>query len=145
MKKGLKVMYWLFLVSFTVWIVQWCSRKSDEKTSESLEKLKNDVEFSGIVKNKFLSNNHGFGVVELRIIKSNVDYFNQENFPYRIEKGTGELYSIVSSVDIGDTIRVVSNESSFYFNYENRNVKGEIYMIGPLDIGYIKKNTIFKN
>ena len=98
-------------------------------------KLKNDVSFEGVVTDfDRSSGSHGFGIVTVKITKSNTKIFNafqkEKVYPYTINGSNGEIYNYIpSTLKIGDKVNVNSkkNEISYYEN--NKFLSKEILFI----------------
>ncbi|MDO5614807.1 MAG: hypothetical protein Q4G16_01360 [Cruoricaptor ignavus] len=117
---------------------------------ESQIYLYNNVEFEGYVTNFERSNNHSFGIIQLKVIKSNTLDFDKKIetgiYPYKIKGDIAEIYCTVS-VDRkkGDVVKVISNNETVYYNPERGNEEGSIFIItDPYNIKFVKKNSSFK-
>ncbi len=140
------LIYTILLLVFSS-IVFYNLQKPDKET---LLLLNNNVVFEGKITKIQKSNNHAFGIITLLHLKSSVNEFSKKAksgiYPYRISNNLIELYCTVS-VDrkIGDLIRVISKDFTIYYNPQNSNEKGSLYVINDsYNIGYVKENTQFK-
>ncbi len=113
--------------------------------------LMNHVNLTGTITSYTKSNNHSFGIVKFKVIKSNkrlVDFSNSEFlFPYRLEDNYAEFYGYVPiEIKVGQTINLNSDEKSAKF-YENNIKLAEVILTISTDkqnIKYVKGNTTFK-
>lgn len=146
----MKYIRFIILIVIFVCIVVYFNKQSNVEQIESNNYLNNGIVFEGIVTGFKSSDNHAFGIIQLKITKSNVKYFNKtlKNgiYPYRIKGVLAELYCTVSvERKLGDVVKVVSNESTIYYNPEKDTEQGSIYTITDIyNIDFVKENTIFK-
>jgi len=146
----MKYMRYIILVIIFVCIVIYFNKQSNIEQIKSNNYLNNSLVFEGVVTRLKASDNHAFGIIELKITKSNVKDFNKifKNgiYPYRIKGNLAELYCTVSiERKLGDMVKVVSNESTIYYNAEKDTEQGSIYIITDIyNINFVKENTIFK-
>jgi hypothetical protein len=144
--------YSRFVILFALFIgmVVLVNRYEKEELRKSNVLLTNNVEFEGHITGFDRSGNHDFGVIRIKVMKSNVQEFNRSQqdtfFPYRIKGNLAEIYCIADyTSNNGDSIRVVSNEQTIYFNPQNSKEQGDLYLISePLNLRYIQKHTVFK-
>ena len=111
-------------------------------------KLKRDVSFEGIVTDFYNDSCelHCFGIVRVKITKSNTKIFNtfqkEGIYPYNIQGDNGEIYNTYpSNLKIGDKVYVDSkrNEILYYQNNKLFTV-GNLYIIKEESfIEFIKK------
>lgn len=133
-----------------IFMIFYNSKKSRKEISKSNTLLNNNVLFEGVVVRIHRSTNHAFGVIMLKHVRSNVDEFNKQVnggiYPYKLSGDTAELYCTVS-VDrkFGDSVKVVSNDVTIYYNSHNSKETGSLYVVtDPYNIDYVKENTVFK-
>lgn len=116
------------------------------------ELIKNDVEFTGTVTNFIISNNHSFGIVELKISESNVSNYEKKLpgsylFPYKIKDSIAELYVEIppSKIELGLKAKVNSNrEIVEYYKGDSLSFLGGVYVrYSSTDKDYANKNSIF--
>lgn len=144
-------LFFIILSTFIfIFFFKKCKKQGNERLIEDKEKLINNVMFTGIVEDVILSSNHGFGIVKLRVLESSITKKCKADldqyFPYHIEEGKAELYSVVSSIEeTGDTIKVDSNNLNFYYSIDGKEKKGELFMIrGKLAKDFIDLHTELK-
>lgn len=146
----MKYLRYIILLAFLVIVIIYYNRSADDAMKQSAEYLNNNVEFEGYVTHFEKSNNHAFGVLKLKLTKSNTQQFNKiltkGIYPYRINGDVAELYCTVSvERKKGDKIKLVSNEQTIYYNPEKSTEKGSIFIIvDPYNIDFVKANTLFK-
>jgi len=146
----MKYLRFIILITIFVCIVIYFNKQSSVEQIESNNYLNNGIVFEGTVTRFKASNNHTFGIIQLKITKSNVKEFNKilksGIYPYRIKGDLAELYCTVS-IDrkLGDVVKVLSNESTIYYNPEKDTEQGSIYTITDIyNINFVKENTMFK-
>ena len=113
--------------------------------------LINHVNLVGTITSYTKSNNHSFGIVKFKVVKSNkrrVDFSKSEFlFPYRLEDDYAEFYGYVPiEIKVGQTINLNSDEKSAKF-YENNKKLAEVILTisnEKQNIEYVKGNTTFK-
>jgi hypothetical protein len=146
----LKYLRYVILLGFLVAVVIYYNRNSDVAMKKSSEYLHNNVEFEGYVTGFEQSDNHAFGVIHLKLTKSNTPEFNKiiKNgiYPYRIKGDIAELYCTVSvERKKGDIVKLVSNEQKIYYNPQDSKEEGSLFIItDTYNIAFVKKNTMFK-
>ena len=146
----LKFLRYVVLLGFLVAVVIYYNRSSDVAMKKSSEYLHNNVEFEGYVTGFEQSDNHAFGVIHLKLTKSNTPEFNKiiKNgiYPYRIKGDIAELYCTVSKKKKkGDIVKLVSNEQTIYYNPQDSKEEGSLFIItDTYNIAFVKKNTMFK-
>lgn len=145
MKKLLLMILILGLIIYIIFNIDLRKDASQDKL------LMNHVNLIGTVTSYIKSNNHSFGIVKLKVIKSNkeqIDFSKSEFlFPYRIKGKYAEFYGYVPiELKIGQTISLNSDERSVKF-YENKIKLAEVTLTISTDkqnIKYVKENTEFK-
>jgi hypothetical protein len=146
----LKYLWYIVLLGCFVAIIIYFNKSSDVAMKQSADYLHNNVEFEGYVTGFEQSNNHAFGVIHLKLTKSNTQEFNKTLnkgiYPYRIKGDIAELYCTVSiERKKGDIVKLISNDETIYYNPENSNEEGSIFIIvDPSNINFVTKNTVFK-
>jgi len=146
----LKYLWYVILLGFLIAVVIYYNRSSDVAMKKSSEYLHNNVEFEGCVTGFEQSDNHAFGVIHLKLTKSNTPEFNKiiKNgiYPYRIKGDIAELYCTVSvERKKGDIVKLVSNEQTIYYNPQDSKEEGSLFIItDTYNIAFVKKNTMFK-
>lgn len=126
--------------------------KVDEKNGIYLN---NNVEFGGIVTDLKVSSNHDFGVITLKIAKSNLFIFNQLSpanktmlYPYRIQNGIAEIYhSVPGGMSVGDSVYLNSKELliKYFYVKENRQYTGRLRMVNSgRDANFVNENSTLK-
>nr|WP_315035465.1 hypothetical protein [uncultured Chryseobacterium sp.] len=150
MLKYLKYLWYIILLGAFVTVIIYYNKSSDATMKKSEEYLHNSIEFEGYVTGFEQSNNHSFGVVHLKLTKSNTKEFNKiikkGIYPYRIKGDMAELYCTISvERRKGDIVKLVSNEQTIYYNPKNSKEEGSIFIIvDPYNIDFVKKHTMFK-
>lgn len=133
-------------------MIIYLKKTGTEEYAEKNKVLDNDVNFSGQVIGIKQSDNHAFGIISLQVTRSSVKDFNDklENgiYPYRIQGNIAELYTIIpDGIQEGDIVNLKSKEKNSHFYYVKTKQKSEGYIwviTEPLDINFVKENTIFK-
>jgi hypothetical protein len=145
MKKLLLKILILGLIIYIIFNIDLREDASQDKL------LMNHVNLTGTITSYIKSNNHSFGIVKFKVIKSNeeeIDFSKSEFlFPYRIKKKYAEFYGYVPmEAKIGQTINLNSDERSVKF-YENKIKLAEVTLTISTDkqnMKYVKENTEFK-
>lgn len=113
--------------------------------------MKNNFHFEGIITKIQVSNNHAFGILQLKVTKSNINEYRPKLedalFPYVIKDSIAEVYTgIYVGYKIGDKVIVDSNKIAIEFFEGNTRIdKGDIFITTETaDIDYVKKHTVFK-
>jgi len=102
-------------------IVIFCGYKIGESQKRLSDKMMtNDVMLSGIVTDAKVSGNHAFGILRIKILKSNVRNFNPVSgknlFPYNIRDKFGEIYHQVPyQLKVGTRAELDSNKRTVSF------------------------------
>lgn len=143
--------YIILLVIF-ISITVYFNSNSDKKWEDLDKYLDNNVLFEGVVMNVKQSNNHAFGIIQLKLTKSNIKEFNkvikEGIYPYRIKGDVGELYTAIpDGLKKFDFFIVDSNSHKYKFEYkkERKIYNSVIYIIiDTYDIDFVKDNTIFR-
>jgi hypothetical protein len=129
----------------------WSIKRQDELSKIDAKRLSNKIVFNATILKIKVSGNHEFGLLLIKIDSSNVLQFSKgdlkEKFPYRIEGKKAEIYARFSTLKVGDTIQLVSNEQVFYY-YSHLKTKvpvGDISLIRDWNnLRFIDNNTAFK-
>jgi hypothetical protein len=143
------LVYAILLIGFFCSIFYY-NQKSGEETIKLNDSLNNNVLFEGVVVRIQKSTNHAFGIITLKHVRSSVDEFNKQInggiYPYRVTGDSAELYCTVSvGRKLGDSIKVVSNDLTIYYNPQKSKEEGSLYVItDPYNIEYVEENTVFK-
>ncbi|GAB3517335.1 hypothetical protein GCM10027442_36470 [Emticicia fontis] len=112
--------------------------------------LHNNIEFEGLVTDLKRTNNHSFGIMQLKLLSTNVEYFNDSVpegiFPYRIQGDIAEVYGTVSyERKLNDTLKIVSNERRIYINSFSSKETSDLTIIYDFnDRAFVRKNSILK-
>lgn len=149
MKNRFRIPLLLGLFIIEVILVNKCSAKA---AVERDKVLNNNVEFKGYVIDFRASNNHAFGVIRLQLTESSVSVFNDTIkkgiYPYRINGGIAELYTVIpADLDYDDTFNVKSNSHEYDFESKKGHQKyiGELHIIeNSSNIDFVKEKTEFK-
>ncbi|SIT19092.1 hypothetical protein [Chryseobacterium gambrini] len=152
MWKYLKYLWYIILLALFVVFIIYYNKSSDVAMKQSEQYLKNNVEFEGYVTGFEQSNNHAFGVIHLKLTKSNVQKFNKtiknNIYPYRIQGTIAELYTTIpDGLQKLDVYKVSSNTHQYTITYKsnNKSYTSDLYIIkDPYNIDFVKENTIFK-
>lgn len=146
----LKYLKYFILLAFLIVVVIYYNKSSDIAMKQSAQYLHNDIEFEGYVTSFEQSNNHAFGIIRLKLTKSNVKEFNKTIekgiYPYKIKGDIAELYCTVSvERKEGDNVKLISNQQTVYYNPQNSKEEGSIFIIvDPYNIDFVKEHTMFK-
>jgi uncharacterized protein with FMN-binding domain len=139
----------IILLVFSVIFFFIFFKVSKKELQENERLMKNNIVFEGVVTNTKVSGNHAFGIIELKLSQSNTTEFNKKIndgiYPYKIKGNVAEIYCTVSiERKKGDTVKVVSNEETVYYNYKNSKEVGDIYIVTDSNnIEFVNKNTFF--
>lgn len=144
-----RYLWFIILLGFFGAAIMYFNKISDIANKQSAEYLRNNVEFEGYVTGFEQSNNHAFGVIHLKLTKSNVEEFNKTItkgiYPYIIKGDVAEIFCTVTETKEGDFVKVISNEQTVYYNPQNTEEVGSLFIItDPYDINFVKKHTVFK-
>jgi hypothetical protein len=146
----MKYLKYIILLTFLMVLIIYYNKSANIEMKQSADYLHNNVEFEGYVTGFEQSNNHAFGVIHLKLTKSNTSEFNKTLkrgiYPYKIKGDTAELYCTVSvERKKGDIIKLISNTQTVYYNLQNIREEGSIFIVtDPYNIDFVKKNTLFK-
>ncbi len=145
----LKYLKYVILLAFLAVVIIYYNKSSDAEMKQSAEYLRNDVEFEGYVTGFEQLSNHAFGVIYLKLTKSNIQEFNKALkrgiYPYRIKGDVAELYCTVSvERKKGDVVKLVSNKETIYYNPQNSKEGSIFIIIDPYNIDFVKEHTMFK-
>lgn len=146
--KFFRYIFLLMIFSYIVFSLYSLSKKQQKKLDGYLD---NNIVFEGLVTNLKKSRNHAFGIIELKITKSNAKVFSdsvQEGiFPYKIREGTAEVYCTVSvERKLNDTLKVISNNHLIYFNPLFSKEVGSLKIItDSFNRNFVKENSVFNN
>lgn len=149
----MKYKYSIIIIIILVIISSISNSKKLEKERKTSNLMSNNIEFSGIVTDIKISKNHDFGIITIRIDKTNSKKFNpiiDENhlFPYIIKDSTAEIYTVVSkNLKKGDSVRLSSNDKNAIFSSGNSQLYiDEIYITSvKRDIEFVKENSSILN
>jgi len=150
MSKYIKYLWYIVLLGCFVAVIIYYNKSSDTTIKQSERYLRNNIEFEGYVIGFEQSDNHAFGVIHLKLTKSNTQEFNKVIkkgiYPYRIKGDIAEVYCTVSvERKRGDIVKLISEAQTVYYNPQNSKEEGSIFIItDPYNIDFVKKHTIFK-
>lgn len=138
---------------FSLFMVNYFD-SSKKETIRSDRLMNNNLIFEGVVIGMQSSTNHSFGILEIKVLKTNRPNFSETItdeegggiYPYKIKNGIAELYCTVSTQrKIGDYVKVVSNDKTIYYNPTKSNEQGSLYIINKgYNLNYVTENTKFK-
>lgn len=141
----------ILIILFIVVLLFWGIISTDEGIKRD-KVLDNNVEFKGYVNDLRTSNNHRFGIIQLKLTESSVNMFidSLENgiYPYKIIGDVAEIYTTVpADLDYNDTITVRSKSHEIEFESTKNHPKyiSELHVIeysGNID--YVKEKTLFE-
>lgn len=146
----LKYLKYIILLVFLVVLVIYYNKSSDAEMKQLAEYLHNNVEFEGYVSGFEQSDNHAFGIIYLKLTKSNVQEFDKTLkrgiYTYKIKGNIAELYCTVSiERKKGDIVKLISNKETIYYNPQNSKEEGSLFIIvDPYNIDFVKQHTMFK-
>lgn len=146
--KSIVIIVFLCLIFFLFFVIVTVSKKEIAK-NDTL--IKNNIEFSGIITNLNISQNHAFGILRLKVLNTNKKIFKAISgnivYPYAIENSIAEVYTQIPIPEIKKGYKVVvnSNKKTITFYEKDKFLyEWEISLIQEdLDIKYIEQNTIF--
>lgn len=142
---------YLFLLTLFICMIYWFYNLREKQQEKFDKHLHNNIAFEGLVTNLKRTGNHDFGIIQLKLTKSNVKYFSdsvQEGiFPYRIRGDIAELYCSVNMYrKLNDTIKVISNNKLIYYNPLFSKEVGNINIVfDTYNRDFVKKNTVFND
>ncbi|MFL9834100.1 hypothetical protein [Chryseobacterium terrae] len=122
---------------------------SEENTNRRNKVLNNNIEFTGYVTDLRVSNNHAFGIIQLKLTESSVNIFNDSLqsgiYPYKILGDVAEVYTTISGdLDYNDTISVKSKEIIYEQTESHpKYISGLNVIEDSGNIKYVKKKTFF--
>ena len=131
-----------FIIIFTFYFF---SGKEIEKNDNLLN---NNVKFSGIITNLNISRNHAFGILELKILDSNIYLFNfskgNKIYPYSIKGTIAEIYHYIPlEIKVGYKVLLNSNNKTVSFFDGNKFLYQ--YNISVIteetDVEFVKKHS----
>ncbi len=137
----------LVILSFLCFII-YSDKKSEEKVYRSLQN--SGLIFSGIVTKATTTNNHGFGIITLKLLKSNrEDYDARDSIQYYyciIKNGIAEVYDHASETQIGDTLNINAPNLMLYYRTKKGTMDSGSISMSRTDsyYDYIRENTVFK-
>lgn len=112
--------------------------------------MNNNVIFKGYVIDYRVSNNHRFGIIQLKLTESSVNIFSDslQNgiYPYKIFGDIAELYTTIGDLDYNDTITVKSKSQKIIYEATREYPKyvSELNVIEDSEnIKFVKKKTFF--
>ena len=146
----MKKYIYILLISFLLIIIFWYKKSSEKEIQNSKNALSNNVIFKGKINYLKISENHAFGIIGLEITESNIKNFEKKLgkkiFPYKIRNSYAEIYATVNiERKNGEIVEVVSDSSTIYYNPQNTNELGDLFLISdPINIKFIKENTKIK-
>lgn len=101
------------LICLFIVMVIFINKQSEELAKERDKVLNNNVEFRGYVIDLRISNNHAFGIIQLKLTESSVNIFNDSLkngiYPYKIVGDIAELYVVEDS----ENIKFVKKKTEF--------------------------------
>lgn len=129
------------------------TRSTAREEAKREKYLENNIVFEGHIIALARSNNHAFGIIQLKLTKCNVKAFHKTlstkfttwYYPYQIQDSIAELYCSVSSMrKIGDFVKVVSNQKTIYYNPATSKETGHLYLTNSsYDRDFVKEHTVF--
>ncbi|TDP58642.1 hypothetical protein [Flavobacterium dankookense] len=141
----------LILISLFFTFIYFVNKSSNVEVKKNKELMKNNIEFSGIITNINISNNHAFGIMQLKIDKTNKAKFNpiadDKLFPYAINDSIAEIYHFIPlelkkgyKAIIKSNSKIISfyDKDKFLFEWEISIISSET------DKKFVKENTIIK-
>lgn len=141
----------LILISLFLIFIYFINKSSNIEVKNSEELMKNNIEFSGTITNLNISNNHAFGIMQLKIDKTNKTKFNpivnDKLFPYAINDSIAEIYHFIPlELKKGYKAIIKSNTKTISFYDKDRFLfEWEISIVSSeTDKKFVKENTILK-
>lgn len=148
----LRYLKYIIIIAFFPTVFFYYNKSADVARKESAEYLQNNVKFEGYVTDFKQSNNHAFGVIYLKLTKSNTQQFNKilpkGIYPYKIKGDIAELYTTIpDGLQKSDIYIIISNAHEYRFIDKSDNISyvSDLYIIvDPYDIDFVNANTLFK-
>lgn len=138
------------LISLFIIIVISVNINGSEDAKNRDKVLNNNVIFKGYVIDYRVSNNHRFGIIQLKLTESSVNIFSDslQNgiYPYKIFGDIAELYTTIGDLDYNDTITVKSKSQKIIYEATREYPKyvSELNVIEDSEnIKFVKKKTFF--
>jgi hypothetical protein len=137
----------LFIVF--IGMVVFITRTGAKEYTEENKVLKNGIVFEGTITDIKRSNNHSFGILTVNISNLTVKEFSKKLkygiYPYQIKDRKAEIYlPIFIERQVGDHVKLISNEQMIYYNSKKSEDNGEVSIItNASDIDFVKENSIF--
>ncbi|MFC7346420.1 hypothetical protein ACFQO9_06840 [Chryseobacterium zhengzhouense] len=138
------------LISLFIIIVISVNINGSEDAKNRDKVLNNNVIFKGYVIDYRVSNNHRFGIIQLKLTESSVNIFSDslqnEIYPYKIFGDIAELYTTIGDLDYNDTITVKSKSQKIIYEATREYPKyvSELNVIEDSEnIKFVKKKTFF--
>ena len=135
-------------------LIMYVKYTADADNRRIIEKpLRNHVAFTGQVLAFNISGNHSFGIIKIKVVKSNkskvIVLYKNKNilFPYRIEGGYAEFYGYISlDIKINQTVKLNSDEKLMvFYDRDLKLAKTNVFVTSEKqNIAFIKENTSFK-
>jgi len=144
--------YLRFIIIFVLFagLVILLTQTGAKEYAEKNKVLRNGVTFEGVVTDIKRSNNHSFGILSVNISKSNVNDFSAKPeegiYPYQIREKQAEIYlPVFVQREVGDSVKLISDQEIVYYKGQKSSDKGEVYIITESeDIDFVKQNSSFK-
>lgn len=136
MKNVLYFLAALIIVSVGLYYLDWNRNRLNQLAFGNL-----NLQLTGVVyKLDKVSGFNGFGIANLRILKSNIKMYDprqKDNYYCMVKSGKVEIYDIhVSAMSIGDTIKIDTRKKVIY--YLNAGKKEEGSTIVNTDNGFYR-------
>lgn len=112
--------------------------------------FKNDIRFEGVITKIQVSNNHTFGILQIKLTKSDTTEYDPKLdgalFPYTIKDSIAEVYTYIVEKKIGQRVVVNTNERIAEFFDGNTSIdKGDLFIWSDTwNLDYVKKHTVFR-
>lgn len=127
-------------------------KKAEDNTMIYSKMLHNNIKFEGEILNFRRSNNHGFGIIYLKVLKSNTSIFEKKIssnliYPYIINDSLAEVYTYISTVRAnGEIVSVDSDRRRVTYSGGNKidTISGINMITESPDIEFVEKYTHFK-
>lgn len=140
------------LLGFVAIIVMVVYQSSKKELQTNGKLITNNIAFSGVITNLNVSENHAFGILQLKILETNNNSYNfkAQNyiFPYQIKDSIAEIYTHISTLEIKKGYRAVvnsNNKTITVFDGAKLLYEWDIYIVkDETDINFVKENTIFE-
>ncbi|RBL93165.1 hypothetical protein [Chitinophaga flava] len=135
---------------FIIFFCAWCRSiiRNDDKYNSL---FKNHIRFSGKIVSLNVSGNHAYGIIRIKVEKTNTNAFTDSIhsavFPYKIKEGYAEFYGYVPvTTKTGYDILLDSDKRilEIYDHEKNISTSGVNVSFESDNIMFVNRHTMFK-